>query len=314
MPKTDAHAAEHEITVGAPAADIYDVIAEVRHWPRIYPPTIYADRIETGEREERIRIWATANGEAKTWTSRRTLDPERRRITFRQEVSSPPVAFMAGTWIVEQLSQSESRIRLLHEFRAVDGDADGLKWISEAVDRNSRSELAGLKRTLERAQLAGEDHFSFEDTVRIAGSAEDVYGFVNDAHLWAQRLPHVEEAKLSEDTPGLQRLQMVTRAPNGSTHATESFRVCFPHHRIAYKQIAMPALMTVHAGCWSFEPDGAGTVATSQHTVVLNTENITAILGPDATAADARKHVQEALSGNSRTTLEHAKRYAEQRS
>ncbi|MFB6936046.1 aromatase/cyclase [Streptomyces chartreusis] len=304
---------EHEITVDAPAPAVYRLIAEVENWPRIFPPTIYVDHLERGEREERIRIWATANGEAKNWTSRRTLDPDALRITFRQEVSTPPVAAMGGTWIIEPLSDTSSRIRLLHDYRAIDDDPEGLKWIDEAVDRNSRSELAALKTNVELAHASEEITFSFEDTVQIDGSAKDAYDFVNEAGLWVERLPHVASVRFSEDTPGLQTLEMDTRAKDGSTHTTKSYRVTFPHHRIAYKQVTLPALMTLHTGYWTFEENASGVAASSQHTVVLNTANIARILGADATVADARAYVQNALSTNSRATLGHAKDHAENR-
>ncbi|MBT3165340.1 SRPBCC family protein [Streptomyces sp. Vc74B-19] len=304
---------EHEITVEAPAAAVYRLIAEVENWPRIFPPTIHVDHVERSTGEERIRIWATANGEAKNWTSRRTLDPERLRITFRQEVSTPPVAAMGGAWVIEPLSGDSARIRLLHDYRAVDDDPAGLRWIDEAVDRNSRAELAALKTNVELAHAAEDLTFSFEDTVHIAGSAKDAYDFVDEAGLWAERLPHVASVRFTEDTPGLQTLEMDTRAKDGSTHTTKSYRVTFPHHRIAYKQVTLPALMTLHTGLWTFTENESGVAATSQHTVTLNTENIARVLGPDATVADARAYVQGALSANSLATLGHAKDHAEKR-
>ncbi|KUO13116.1 aromatase/cyclase [Streptomyces sp. DSM 15324] len=304
---------EHTITVDAPADAVYRLIAEVENWPRIFPPTIYVDHVERGEGEERIEIWATANGEAKNWTSRRTLDPDGLRITFRQEVSTPPVAAMGGTWIIEPLSGTSSRVRLLHDYRAVDDDPEGLEWIDKAVDRNSRSELAALKSNVELAHASEELTFSFEDSVLIAGSAKDAYDFINEADLWVERLPHVASVRFTEDTPGLQVLEMDTRAKDGSTHTTKSYRVAFPHQRIAYKQVTLPALMTLHTGIWTFTEADGGVVATSQHTVVLNTANIARILGDEATVADAREYVRSALSTNSRATLGHAKDHAEQR-
>ncbi|MEE1790014.1 aromatase/cyclase [Streptomyces sp. BE308] len=303
---------EHEITVDAAAADIYRLIAEVENWPRIFPPTVYVDQVERGERTERIRIWATANGEAKQWTSRRTLDPEGLRITFRQEVSTPPVAAMGGTWIIEPLGDSRSRVRLLHDYRAVDDDPGSLDWIDKAVDRNSRSELAALKANVELVTGTEELTLSFEDSVRVEGPAKDVYDFINEADQWKSRLPHVAEVDLREDEPGLQVLRMDTLTKDGSSHTTESVRVCFPHHRIAYKQTTLPALMTLHTGYWQLTDNGDGsTTATSQHTVVINTENITRILGADAGVAEARSFVRNALGTNSSATLGHAKRYAE---
>ncbi|MFE4969682.1 aromatase/cyclase [Streptomyces sp. NPDC056660] len=304
---------EHEITVSAPAAEVYRLIADVANWPRIFPPTIYVDHLERSGREELIGIWATANGEAKNWTSRRVLDPDGLRITFRQTVSTPPVASMGGTWIIEPLDDATARIRLLHDYTAVDDDPAGLAWIDEAVDRNSRSELAALKTNVELATASEELTFSFEDTVEVDGSAKDLYDFVNEADRWSERLPHVATVRLTEDTPGLQTLEMDTRAKDGSTHTTKSYRVCLDGRKIAYKQTTLPALMNLHTGYWTFRETDAGTFASSQHTVVLRPENIEKILGPDAGVAEARSYVQGALSTNSRATLNHAKAYAEAR-
>jgi aromatase len=314
MPPTGHKEVEHEIIVEAPAEAVYRLIAEVENWPRIFPPTIHAERVEQSGDTERIRIWATANGAAKNWTSRRVLDPARRRIEFRQEVSAPPVAAMGGTWIIETLGDAQCRVRLLHDYRAVDDDPAGLKWIDEAVDRNSGSELAALKANVERIVGPNEDLLmSFEDTIRIQGSMKDVYAFLNEADQWKERLAHVARVVLTEDEPGLQVLEMDTRTKDGSTHTTKSVRVCFPNHKIVYKQITLPALMTVHTGYWLLEEAGESVYATSQHTVVINTENITAVLGEQAGVAEARDFVKKALSGNSGATLGYAKDYAEGR-
>jgi aromatase len=83
-----------------------------------------------------------------------------------------------------------------------------------------------------------------------------------------------------------------------------------------YKQTTVPALMKLHTGYWLLEEDPADAgrvLATSQHTVVINDARITEILGPDADEQKARDFVRNALSANSRATLEHAKKYAESR-
>ncbi|MEU9376983.1 aromatase/cyclase [Streptomyces sp. NPDC048255] len=306
---------EHEITIGAPAAAVYQLLADVTNWPRIFPPTIHVDRVEAEGNEEKIRIWATANGQPKNWTSRRTLDPEGLRITFRQEVPAEPVKHMGGTWIIEALGANESRVRLLHDYSAINDDAHDLLWIERAVDKNSTSELAALKTNVELAHAAETEEltFSFVDTVQIAGNAKDAFDFINEADRWAERLPHVAVVRLAEDTPGLQELEMDTRAKDGSVHTTKSYRVVFPHHKIAYKQVTLPALMTLHTGEWTFEENEGGFAASSQHTVTINTDNIARILGPEATVADARAYVHTALSTNSSATLAHAKAYAEQK-
>lgn len=302
---------EHEITIAAPAATIYRMIAEVENWPRIFPPTIHVEQLSAGDREERIQIWATANGEPKTWVSRRTLDPDQFRITFRQEVSAPPVASMYGEWIIEPGPASGSRVRLRHGYRAVDDDPESMAWIDAAVDRNSRAELSALRTNIESVVAATESTFSFEDTVLVRGAAHAVYDFVNEADRWVERLPHVASVRFDTTAQGVQTLEMDTRAKDGSTHRTMSYRVVFPTERIVYKQVTLPKLLALHTGVWTFAETADGVQATSQHTVVLNTDNIAAVLGADATVADARDYVRNALSTNSRATLELAKAYAE---
>ncbi|MEV6219515.1 aromatase/cyclase [Nocardia sp. NPDC051833] len=304
--------AEHSIEIAAPADTVYRLLADVRNWPQLFPPTIFADYLDNDERDQRIRIWATAADSVKHWVSRRVLDPEHRRIDFRQEVSSPPIAAMGGTWIVDTLTENYSHVRLLHDYEAV--SADQLGWIDQVVDRNSRTELAALKRSIELGDAGADAAFSFEDTVAVAGTAEDVFGFISDAHLWPERLPHVAGVELIEPGPGMQSLAMDTVAVDGSQHRTMSYRIVLPHHTIAYKQITMPALMTLHTGYWTVRPHADGVAVSSQHSVVLNTDNIAAVLGPDADVAAARAYVQRALSTNSLATLRHAKTFAEDRS
>ncbi|MEU2394628.1 aromatase/cyclase [Streptomyces sp. NPDC007369] len=304
---------EHEVTVNAPAAAVHELIADVANWPRIFPPTVHAEEVERDGAEQRIRIWAVANGEPKHWTSRRTLHADTLRVDFRQEVSAPPVAAMGGSWIIEPLGENACRVRLLHDYRAVDDDPGHLAWIGEAVDRNSRSELAALKANAELVTGSAGLLLSFEDTVQVDGSVKDVYDFLNEARLWSERLPHVASVRLEETTPGLQTLEMDTRTKDGSTHTTSSVRVCFPHERIVYKQHVLPALMSLHTGYWQLTEHNGGVAVTSQHTVAVNTAAIASVLGPDADLAQARTFIQNALSGNSRATLGHAQAYAEGR-
>ncbi|MEU8763229.1 aromatase/cyclase [Streptomyces sp. NPDC048659] len=296
------HHTEHAITVAAAARRVFGLIVDVGRWPETFPPTVHVEHVERGDTEERIRIWATANGQVKTWTSRRLLDRERLSVRFRQEVSQPPVAAMGGEWIVEPLSATESRVRLLHDFRAVDDDPEKTEWIRRAIDHNSAAELAALRTAAEQAENRAELVLTFEDTVEFTGDPKAAYAFVDEAGRWPERLPHVARAALAEETPGVQTLEMETRTADGSSHTTSSVRICFPHERIVYKQLVTPALMTAHTGAWLF---AEGRI-TSVHTVVLDEDAVTAVLGPDATVADARRFVRGALGRNSGTTMEHA--------
>ncbi|MEV4636614.1 aromatase/cyclase [Actinoplanes sp. NPDC049548] len=305
---TQPVAVQHEITIAAPPAAVYEIIRDVAAWPLHFAPTVHAERVFGDDRAERIRIWATANGEIKTWTSWRTLDPEAFRITFRQEVSQPPVASMGGAWQLSELPGGGTLVTLTHDFRAVGDDPGGIEWITAAVDRNSTQELAGLKATVENA---GPEAFTFEDSLYIDGGVADVYDFLYQAARWPDRLPHVARMRVTENTPNLQLMEMDTSTRDGSVHTTTSVRVCFPPDRIVYKQIATPALMTLHTGEWVLTPTGAGVTATSRHTVRIKAEAVEAVLGQGATVDDARAYIRKALGTNSSATLSHAKEYAE---
>jgi len=298
---------EHTIDIHAPAGTVHGILADVTAWPQVFQPTVHVEYLERSGNEERIQIWAQANRETKTWVSRRVISD--RSITFRQEVSAPPVQSMGGEWIVEPLSSDTCRVRLLHDFTAAAGDLD---WVERAVNTNSVTELAGLREIAERAGRS-ELRLSFEDTIDIAGSAKDAYNFVNEGDRWSERLPHVASVTLREDTPGVQLLLMETRAADGSTHTTESVRICRPSSGIYYKQLRLPALLSMHVGYWRFEEDDHGqTQAAAGHAVEIREDMIGQILGPQAGVTEARDYLRKVLGGNSRATLGYAKDYAEQ--
>jgi aromatase len=309
-----AHHAEHAIEVQAPAQVVYDLIADVTRWPLMFGPTVHVELLEPaampGHGTERLRIWATANGEVKTWTSRRELDAAARRISFRQEKSAAPVAAMSGTWRLEPAGAGATRVVLTHEFSAVDDDPAGVDWIEQAIDRNSTDELRALSAAAQAAANAPGLLLSFEDTAELPADPVHVYRFLHDAARWPRLVPHVRRLDLREDTPNVQVMSMETQTPDGSVHTTESVRVCFPETLIVYKQTAVPALMRAHTGYWRISGHGTGTgtgtTAVAGHAVVLNPEAVAPVLGEQATIADAAAFVRRALGTNSTTTLRHA--------
>ncbi|MEU1852698.1 aromatase/cyclase [Streptomyces sp. NPDC019990] len=307
------HRTVHETEADAPADMVYLLIRDTSRWPLYLPPNVQVEQLETTGDTERLRMWATANGQVKSWTSRRVLDPAARRVEFRQEVPAAPVESVGGTWIVTDLGADRSLLTLLHDFTVAGDRAEDVEWVERAIDTNSRAELGNLSTLAAGWARLEERVVTFEDSVHVDGPAERVYEFLHRADLWPQRLPHVDRLELTEDEPGVQIMAMGTRTADGSVHTTESVRVCFPEDlRIVYKQTATPALMSAHTGCWTVRPAaGGGLTVTSRHSVVLREEAIEQALGAQADLAHARRHVREALGRNSGATLEAAKRFAE---
>ncbi|MFJ3913274.1 aromatase/cyclase [Streptomyces vinaceus] len=308
------HRTVHETEVAAPAGVVYGLIADPVQWPLYFPPNVYVERLEFDGVHERLRMWATANGQVKSWTSRRVLDAAARRIEFRQEVPAAPLAAMTGTWIVEPLGAERSRLVLLHDFSVAGDRAEDVEWVERATDTNSRAELGNLARLGERWGRLDDLVMSFEDTVRVDAPPELVYAFLERAERWPELLPHVSRLELAEpeELPGVQVMAMDTLTADGSAHTTESVRVCFPAAgRIVYKQTRTPALMSAHTGAWTVTGGAYGSTVTSRHGVVLREEAVAGVLGASADLAAARRYVREALGRNSTATMTYAKQYAE---
>lgn len=308
---TRSGSARHRVAVAAPARTVYGIVADVSTWPRIFPPTVHAERVDGDGRTERIRLWATAGDTVKTWTSRRELDDQAMTAAFRQEIPQSPVAAMSGTWTVTPTGEASCEVILDHEFTADSDAPEALAWIEQAVDRNSNAELAALRSTAEAPGALDELLLTFEDAVFVDGPLADVYDFVWQAHAWPQRLPHVSRVDLGTPGPDLQVLEMDTKAKDGSRHTTKSVRVGFAPGRIVYKQLQVPAMLTAHTGEWVLTETGDSVHAVSRHTIVVRRDAIADVLGPDATVDDALAYARAALGTNSLITLRHAKEYAE---
>jgi aromatase len=306
------HRTTHSVEVAAPAGVVYGLISNAVQWPLFFPPNVHVERLEFDGRDERLRMWAVANGQVRSWLSRRVQDPETRRIDFRQQHPQAPVETMNGSWTVRERPGGTSLLTLLHDFTVIGDRPEGVAWTELAVDTNSTAELEQLKRLAERWTRLDELVLSFEDAVRVKGPAELVYDFLYRVGDWPELVPHVARLDLTEDAPGVQVMAMDTRTADGATHTTESVRICFPHAgRIVYKQTRTPALMEAHTGEWSVLPDESGVTVVSQHSVVLREEAVERVLGEGADLARARRYVREALGRNSTATLNLAKRHAE---
>ena len=299
----------HSRRVAAPAEVLYDLVADVGRWPVLFGPTLHVDVLERSPADERFRLWAMVGGEAKCWTSRRSLDPEGRHIGFEQERSQAPIASMGGAWSFRSMPDGTTEVVLDHHFTAVGDDPGTLQRLGEAVDRNSEEELRALERLAVLGPSPDELVLAFEDVVPLPLAPADVYAFVHDADRWPERLPHVGRVELREPQSDVQDMEMDTVTADGDRHTTRSIRVCFPHERIVYKQLVPPALLLGHSGAWTFAPgpDG-GALVTARHMVAVDPAKVEAVLGAGRTLADARAHLRDVLGANSRATLAHAGR------
>lgn len=306
------HRMTYTVDVAAPTGVVYGLIADTTQWPLIMPPSVHVERLEFDGTEDRFQMWVTANGQVKSWFSRRAMDPVTRCVDFRQETPAGPALSMGGRWSVCELGPGRTLLTLDHDFTVAPGRNDDAAWVRLATDTNSRAELDRVKETAESWSRLDERLLTFEDRITVKAPPELVYAFLYAADDWPALLPHVTRADVTENVPGIQLVAMEHVGADGSRHTTESVRICFPYaYRIVHKQISGSPLFAAHTGEWSLFPDEGGVTAVSRHSVLLREEAVAPVLGPGTDLARARARVRESLGRDSTTTLGLAAHHAE---
>ena len=159
------HHTEHAITIDAPLDEVYDVLADVEGYARLFPPTQAVEILEQGPGYQIARLVVDVAGEIQSWVTRRDLDPERKVIAYRQLETAALVGHMGGEWRAYALDERRTQLVLTHDFVARDPEndgkvagrftpeeADGL--LRAAVERNSHDDLAAVKDEAERRAVA----------------------------------------------------------------------------------------------------------------------------------------------------------------
>ncbi len=251
------------------------------------PPTLHVEQLEFDGRSERLRMWVTANGEIRSWTTRRVLDPVAHRVDFRQEVLPRPVTSMGGSWTVEPRGPERSVVVLSNDF-AVDGNARAdVDWVKRATSANTRAALDNLRRLAERWRRLDELVLSFEDCVHAAAPPEPVYAFLHRFGDRDDAVPGATGIDIVERAPGVQLMTVELAGPDGTTRTTESVRIGFPHAgRIVYKDVRdteQPALLAAHTGSGRSNPTPTAPASPSRHATTPSSTR-TGCAGATATA------------------------------
>ncbi|WP_171168706.1 SRPBCC family protein [Streptomyces sp. I05A-00742] len=288
------HHVEHEVTVRVPAAAAFSAVENVLDWPVLLPPMVHVEPIGTGGSDgpDRIKVWASAGGDIKTWTTGRAVDHRLLRVTFVQEASPPPLAAMSSEWSVEPRGERECAVRIRHRFRLPTGMDERLAPLRTAMSDNTAAELRALKGVLERRDTA--DTVRWEESARVRGGVAEAYAFLRAPREWPGRVAGVADVTLTEPAPDVQ-IVATNDSAAGQEPRTACVRVLLPDARLVFKSLAPGPGLTAHTGEWRLEPADDGTT-----TVVCRH---TAVLTPDAVAAGRRDEVLAEAGGASRALL-----------
>ncbi|MFD5806490.1 aromatase/cyclase [Streptomyces sp. NPDC127020] len=312
------HRMAQHAQVDAPAGVLYGLIADALRWPVFLPPTLHVEQLAFDGESERLRMWVTANGEVKSWTTRRVLDPVAHRVDFRQEVLPRPVTSMGGSWSVEPRGPERSLVTLSNDFTVTDNARADVDWVKRATTANSRAALDNLRQLAERWRRLDDLVLSFEDAVSVDAPVEPVYDFLHRFGDRPDAVPGAKGIDIAERGPGVQLMTVELDGADGMTRTTESVRIGFPHAgRIVYKDIRdteEPALLAAHTGEWSVEPNawGAGVTVVARHHAVLDEDGVRERYGDGSHAVRlARQALRSRLARESGVALRLAREHAQ---
>ncbi|TXS58329.1 hypothetical protein EAO69_42460 [Streptomyces sp. me109] len=313
------HAGEDAVEVAAPAGVVYGLLADAVRWPVFLPSLVHVERLDFDGTRERLLVWEVAaqpgapGGHVRSRHTRRVLRPHERSVVFEEEDQARPGLVTSGVWTVRPAGEDRCVLGLRQE--------RVLPLLPAAGDSRVRDEdTGGVRRRLGEVRAAAERWeeldgllLSFEDRIRVEGPAELVYDFLYRVEDWEERLPHVEGARVREDSPGVQVVLVDTCAPEGGAGLTTgAVRLCFPHAgRIVYKETLLPPLLAAHSGEWSLLPDAVGVTVVAAHRVMLRPDAVARELGAGTSLLEARRQVHGRLSRADRQALGLAKWHAE---
>jgi len=161
--------ARHTIRVAAPPQRIYQLIANVDHWPRMFDSILSVEHVGWTGGADRIRFWGTFGDRRGSWVSVRELNPKRLGLRFRQERAAYPFVSLGGLWLVAPKGAG-AVVVLDHYFTVADDDPVAARRLDDVIDRRG----TGLLDELRRAAENGEDDTWFAVPAVSRGGVEDV--------------------------------------------------------------------------------------------------------------------------------------------
>lgn len=140
--------ARHTIKVAAAPKRVYQLIANVDQWPRLFDTVLAVEHIGYDGTNERVRFWGTFGDRRGSWVSAREKNPKRMQVRFRREHVTSPLASFGGRWMVMPKGRG-SEVALDHYYRVIDDDPVAAREVEETIGRSSTAKLATLRDVAE---------------------------------------------------------------------------------------------------------------------------------------------------------------------
>jgi aromatase len=136
------------IRVAAPPQRVYQLIANVDRWPRMFDTLLAVEHIGWHGSGERVRFWGTFGERRGSWVSSREVNAKRLQLRFRQERAAYPLASLGGLWLVVPKGTG-SLVTLDHYFTVVADDPVETTRLAETITESGTEMLAAVRRAAE---------------------------------------------------------------------------------------------------------------------------------------------------------------------
>ena len=144
--------ARHTSRVAAPPQRVFQLIANVDHWPDMFDTVDSVDHLGWDGTGQRVRFRGTFGDRRGTWVSSRELNTRRLQLRYRQEESVHPFASLGGLWLV--IPKGAGALMVLdHYYTVVDDDPAAARHADDMIDRRSVGLLTAVRRTAESGDV-----------------------------------------------------------------------------------------------------------------------------------------------------------------
>ncbi|MCE7003237.1 aromatase/cyclase [Kibdelosporangium philippinense] len=150
---------EHTVTVNANADIVYEVLADIEGYAKLFPPTESSTMLEESETHQIARLVVDVSGQIQSWVTRRDLDRPNRTISYRQLDNAAMVKYMGGQWRALPLDGDRTQLVITHDFAArpteqVPSQEEATRLLQAAVENNSHADLAAVRDEAEKRAQA----------------------------------------------------------------------------------------------------------------------------------------------------------------
>lgn len=307
---TKQQSTTHSIICEAPAANVYNIIADVSNWPKIFDNCISTVIKERIGNTEQVQIKAWQNGQVVSWDTQRSYFDDIFRINFVLPIPMPFLKEMSGQWRVIPLNKCRCILNVTRDFALLD-DISGIRadittheqareLINHFINDNAGSEMLAVKEFVEKNDTTIS---SFTSSYSLPFTPEEFYSLLSDIHKWPDILPHCTDVKVIYEDAKYQEFVMEIIGDSGNEHF-RSIRQCDRDTlTISYFQPEPPALLKKHSGRWVMQARGGRTEIIVEHSIHIDSERCSVLFSDDDIKRN-KQRIKALILKNSQSTID----------